>query len=131
MAEGRRDAIVYRSYTQAELDAQYNQASLVAHPEDYKAKKIAESRRVREKLGGMRDIAYGPSRHELLDVFTCGRKGAPTLVFIHGGAWKAGHKDEVSFVAERFVEAGAHVVIVNFALVPEVRLEEQVRQAAA
>jgi arylformamidase len=123
--------IVYRGYTQAQLDAQYNQQSLVAHPGGYKQRKIEESARVRAKLGGLRDIAYGPSRHETLDVFTAAEPGGPILVFIHGGAWKAGHKDEVSFVAEHFVDAGAHCVTVNFALVPEVRLAEQVRQAAA
>jgi arylformamidase len=125
------DRIVYRGMTQAELDDQYNQHSLVPNSGVYKQKKIAESARVREKLGGLRDVAYGPSRHELLDVFTSGKAGAPTLIFIHGGAWKAGHKDEVSFVAEHFVAAGANCVAVNFALVPEVRLAEQVRQAAA
>ena len=125
------DRIVYRGYTQAELDKQYNQHSLVSNSEIYKQRKIAESARVRAKLGGLRDVAYGPSKHELLDVFTCGRPGAPTLIFIHGGAWKAGHKDEVSFFAEHFVAAGANCIAVNFALVPEVRLAEQVRQAAA
>ena len=125
------DRIVYRGMTQSELDDQYNQHSLVKNSDVFKQRKIAESARVREKLGGLRDIAYGPSRHELLDVFTCGKPGAPTLVFIHGGAWKAGHKDEVSFFAEHFVAAGANCIAVNFALVPEVRLQEQVRQAAA
>ena len=125
------ERIVYGGMSQAELDAQYNQHSLVPNSAAYKQRKIAESARVRDKLGGLRDIAYGPSKHELLDVFTCDRPGAPTLVFIHGGAWKAGHKDEVSFFAEHFVAAGAHCIAVNFALVPEVRLAEQVRQAAA
>ena len=125
------DRIVYRGMTQSQLDDQYNQHSLVKNADVYKQRKIAESKRVRDKLGGLRDVAYGPSRHELLDVFTSGRAGAPTLVFIHGGAWKAGHKDEVSFFAEHFVAAGANCVAVNFALVPEVRLQEQVRQAAA
>lgn len=122
---------VYRDYTQEELDAQYNQASIVADNSAYKQHKIAQSQRVRERFDSLLNVAYGPSRHELLDVFKCGRAGAPSIVFLHGGAWKGGHKDEVSFIAEPYVDAGANVVTVNFALVPEVRLEEQVRQAAA
>ncbi|MGE5538692.1 MAG: alpha/beta hydrolase [Gemmatimonas sp.] len=122
---------VYRDYTQEQLDAQYNQLSIVGDNSGYKKRKIEESARVRAKLETVLDVAYGPSRHELLDVFKCNRSGAPTLVFLHGGAWKGGNKDEVSFIAEPYVEAGANVVTVNFALVPEVRLEEQVRQAAA
>jgi arylformamidase len=124
-------AKVYRDYTQEQLDAQYNQLSIVGDNSGYKQRKIAESARVREKLDSILSVAYGPSRHETLDVFKCNRPGAPTLVFLHGGAWKGGNKDEVSFIAEPYVEGGANVVTVNFALVPEVRLDEQVRQAAA
>jgi arylformamidase len=122
---------VYRDYTQEQLDAQYNQASIVADNSAYRQRKVAESARVRAKYDTLLNIAYGPSRHELLDVFKSSRTGGPTLVFLHGGAWKGGHKDDVSFIAEPYVDAGANVVTVNFALVPEVRLEEQVRQAAA
>lgn len=122
---------VYRDYTQEQLDAQYNQASIVADNSGYKQHKIAQSQRVRERFESLLNVAYGPSRHEMLDVFKCNRAGSPTVVFLHGGAWKGGHKDEVSFIAEPYVDAGANVVTVNFALVPEVRLEEQVRQAAA
>jgi arylformamidase len=122
---------VYRGYTQEQLDAQYNQASIVGDNSGYKQHKIAESARVRAKFDSLLNVAYGPSRHELLDVFKCSRAGSPTVVFLHGGAWKGGHKDEVSFIAEPYVDAGANVVAVNFALVPEVRLEEQVRQARA
>jgi arylformamidase len=124
-------AKIYRGYTQEQLDAQYNQASIVGDNSAYKQRKIAESARVRAKFDSLLNVAYGPSRHEQLDVFKCGRAGAPALVFLHGGAWKGGHKDEVSFIAEPYVDAGANVIIVNFALVPEVRLEEQVRQARA
>lgn len=125
------DVKVYRDYNQEQLDAQYNQLSIVGDNSGYKQRKIAESARVRAKLKGTLDLAYGPSRHELLDMFVSGRAGAPTLVFLHGGAWKGGNKDEVSFMAEPYVEAGANVAVVNFALVPDVRLDEQVRQAAA
>lgn len=125
------DVKVYRGYNQEQLDAQYNQLSIVGDNSGYKQRKIAESARVRASLKGTLDLAYGPSPHELLDMFVSGRTGAPTLVFLHGGAWKGGNKDEVSFMAEPYVEAGANVAIVNFALVPDVRLDEQVRQAAA
>ncbi|HTI87002.1 MAG TPA: alpha/beta hydrolase [Alphaproteobacteria bacterium] len=124
-------AKVYRDYTQEQLDAQYNQLSIVGDNSGYKQRKIAESARVRAKLDSILNVAYGPSPHETLDVFKCNRPGAPTLVFLHGGAWKGGHKDEVSFIAEPYVDGGANVVTVNFALVPDVRLDEQVRQAAA
>src|SRR3954466_15267738 len=100
-------AKVYGDYTQEQLDAQYNQLSIVGDNSGYKQRKIEESARVRAKLDSILNVAYGPSRHELLDVFKCNQPSAPTLVFLHGGAWKGGHKDEVSFIAEPYVDAGA------------------------
>lgn len=131
MGSDVKEAIVYRGYTQAELDAQYDQRTLIPQADGYRKHKDDESVRVRAKLGGLRDIAYGLSEDERLDLFMCGRPNAPTLVFVHGGAWKRGHKDDVSFVAERFVEAGANCAVLNFGIVPKVRLQEQVRQVAA
>ncbi len=76
-------------------------------------------------------MSYGPTLSETLDIFPAATKGAPTNIFIHGGAWKSGHKDEVSFPAPVFHNAGANFVAVNFDLVPDVMLEEQIRQCRA
>jgi arylformamidase len=129
--ETETQAKVYRTYTQAELDAQYDQSSLVGDNAEYKKFKRSESERVRRELKARLDVAYGPSPAERLDIFEAEVSGAPTILFFHGGAWKGGHKDDVSYLAEGFVKAGANCVVVNFGLVPEVRLAEQVRQSAA
>ncbi len=121
----------WRSYSQKELDANYDQHSLVPDSSAYKARKIEESAKARAALDCILDVAYGPTRKEMLDVFPAPRKGAPIQIFLHGGAWKAGHKDEVSYPAPVFHAAGANYVAVNFAAVPDVMLEEQVRQARA
>jgi len=125
----------WRRYTQAELDAQYDQGTLVSEEEHqrHRAHKIAESARVRAlfKDDALLDIAYGPSAAERLDIFKTRARGAPTQIFFHGGAWKGGKKEDVSFPAEAFAARGANFVAVNFALVPQVALDEQVRQARA
>lgn len=121
----------WRSYSQEELDAQYNQNSLVADNSGFKQRKIDDSAAARAGLTCLRDVAYGPSLAEVLDIFPAPVDGAPIQIFIHGGAWKSGHKDEVSFPAPIFVEAGAAYVALNFGEVPDVMLEEQVRQCRA
>ncbi|MDX1484305.1 MAG: alpha/beta hydrolase [Alphaproteobacteria bacterium] len=121
----------WRDYTQEELDAQYNQASLVPDNSGFKQQKIELSAAARTELDCMLDVAYGPTKAEVLDIFLAPSKGAPINIFIHGGAWKAGHKDEVSYPAPVFHNAGANYVAVNFDLVPDVMLEEQVRQCRA
>ncbi|HEX7881842.1 MAG TPA: alpha/beta hydrolase [Afipia sp.] len=126
---------VWGNYTQAELDAQYNQMSLhtEAEHEHHRAEKVQESARVRAKLAGQSliDVAYGPSEAERLDIFKADKPNAPVQIFFHGGAWKGGKKSDVSFPAESFVAKGATFIAVNYERVPKVSLDEQVRQARA
>ena len=122
---------VYRDYDQAELDAQYDQSTLVADASAYHDRKVAESERVRAAIDGTLGVPYGPSPDEWLDIFPARRKDAPVMLFIHGGAWKKGTAREVSFPAESFVERGAAYVAVNYALLPAATLAEQVRQNRA
>jgi arylformamidase len=121
----------WRDYSQDELDAQYNQNSLVPDTSSFKQHKIEESAAARAALDCTLDVPYGPTKAEVLDIFPAPRAGAPINIFIHGGAWKNGHKDEVSFPAPVFHNAGANFIAVNFNLVPDVMLEELVRQCRA
>lgn len=127
----KEDPLVYGQYTQLQLDQQYDQRTLVHDPQVYKARKVSESARVRSKLSAIYDVQYGAGPDETLDLFRAVSPHRPILVFIHGGAWKAGNKDESSYVAEWFVAREINVAILNFSLVPDVRLEEQVRQVAS
>lgn len=121
----------WREMSQQELDDNYNQNSLVPDNSPFKERKIRESEKARADLECILDVAYGPSLKEKLDIFPADRKGAPIQIFIHGGAWKSGNKDEVSYPAPVFHDAGANYVAVNFAAVPDVMIEEQVRQCRA
>lgn len=122
---------VWLDYDQAALDRQYDQRSLVPDSERYTARYDEESVRVRARLVHRRDVAYGPSADEVLDIFPAADRGAPVVVFVHGGAWTRQHKDNYGFVAAALVPAGVAVVVTNFALVPSVPLDELVRQNQA
>jgi arylformamidase len=81
----------------------------------------ARAARARERLGGALDIPYGPHPRERLDLF---RAPSPrgTLVFIHGGYWRAFGKEAQSWLAEPFVSAGITVAIPSYPLAPAARL---------
>jgi arylformamidase len=68
-------------------------------------------------------LSYGPHPRETLDVFTSPRANAPVLVFIHGGWWRSLDKRDHSFLAPAFAQAGALVVVPNYALCPAVTIE--------
>ena len=54
--------------------------------------------------------------------------GSPILLFIHGGYWKAFDKNMFQFIAERFVDKGACVVLNNYDLCPAVTMNEIISQ---
>tara|TARA_R110000868_G_scaffold102886_3_gene283480 strand:+ start:3054 stop:3935 length:882 start_codon:yes stop_codon:yes gene_type:complete len=122
---------VWLDYTQRELDDQYNQRILVPDANDYMARHGELSAKVREICKCMLDVAYGPSEDERLDIFPAANPGAPVVVYYHGGAWTRWHKDNNSYQAPAFVNAGVTFVPVNFGLVPQVDLDELMRQCRA
>ena len=105
------------------LDVQYNNlARLPDHPRIFQHWRDA-SARARANSPNRLDLRYGPGSNETLDVFTSDRADAPVLVFIHGGWWRALDKRDLSFVAPAFTQAGAMVVVPNYALCPAVSIE--------
>lgn len=122
---------VFRHYTQAELDRNYDQRGWVSNALEVIARYPVSSAATRRRLK-FETASYGPSADEVLDIFPAGKPGAPTLIFVHGGAWQNFTKDDYSFVAEGFAGNGINTVIVNFAKIAAVGLPgmvEQVRRA--
>jgi len=104
------------------FDLMYNNRARVPDHPAYFARWAAASAVVRSTQPCAIDIPYGASPAETLDVFKpagkAGAAGAPVLVFIHGGYWRALDKSEHSFLAPAFTQAGACVVMPNYALCP-------------
>lgn len=80
------------------------------------------------------DLAYGPSLAERMDIFHADaphNSHAPVHVFFHGGYWRSLSHREFSFIVDDLVKAGITVAVVNYALCPQVRFSELVRQSQA
>ncbi len=123
---------VFRDYDRAALDAEYNNRAKVKDAADWLARYASESQKTRAELSCRLDLAYGPGPGETLDVFPApGPGAAPIHVFIHGGYWHRLDKADFSFVARGLVPAGAAVVVIDYALIPSVDMDELVRQCRA
>jgi arylformamidase len=122
---------IYRNFDQAALDREYSPSSRVGNIMSYIRRYAELSAAAQSQLYVRRGLAYGPSRGETLDFFPATRVGAPLHVFIHGGYWQDLGKDESSFAAPAFVAAGAAFVALDYALAPDVSMDEIVRQNRA
>jgi arylformamidase len=106
------------------LDAQFdNRGRVLDHPAIFEGWSAA-SQLAREQSPCVLDVPYGEGPDERLDVFPAARPGAPVLVFIHGGYWRAFGKSDFSFIAPSFAADGAAVVVPGYSLCPAVTIEQ-------
>jgi arylformamidase len=105
------------------LNAQYNNRALVPDYARHLAHWAEASALSRAQSDCRLDLPYGDGATDKLDLFRAPRPGAPVLVFVHGGYWRALDKCDFSFVAPVFTQAGAMVVVPNYALCPAVSVE--------
>jgi arylformamidase len=106
--------IVWLNMDQQELDDAYDQAVYAPNREQVAKRRLANSTAARERLGAPLRLAYGPTPIEGLDVYRTTKPNAPVAIFVHGGAWRNGEASEFAFLAEPFVHAGAHFVVLDF-----------------
>uniref|UniRef100_A0A9E7ZR19 Alpha/beta hydrolase n=1 Tax=Bosea sp. NBC_00436 TaxID=2969620 RepID=A0A9E7ZR19_9HYPH len=81
---------------------------------------------------GAADLAYGPGRFEMLDLYRpAGVERAPIFVFIHGGYWQASDKVQHAQFAQGLLDAGYAVAMPNYGLAPDAPLEASLAQSVA
>lgn len=115
--------------TDAVLEAQYNNRALVPDHPAVMARWKAGSEAARA-AHPPQILQYGPGARERIDWFDAG-KGAPVVVFIHGGYWQALDARWFSFVAPPLLAHGVSVAIPTYDLAPTVRLGRIVDQMRA
>jgi len=77
------------------------------------------------------DISFGKKPWQKLDIYPAETK-SPVLVFIHGGSWRHGRKDQYRFAADAFSRLGYTVVVPDYIKHPskEARFPAHVIDAA-
>lgn len=125
------DPIVYAGYTRDQLDGEYDNVRKVPGFDfkSYLAGLDEGNRSARRAYGDAlaADLRYGGSPEETLDLFMV-NPGGPLHVFYHGGYWRMLHKDDFTYIAHGILPHGHNLAIVNYALIPAVRMGELVDQ---
>ena len=118
-----------QTHTPGWYDQQYNNRTRVPLAPEHLKSWVERSQAARAAAlaqgSAQLDVRYGDGPAEVLDIFGVRPRGAraPVLVHIHGGYWRALSKSDQSFVAPPFVQAGAIVVVPEYALAPSVSVE--------
>jgi len=126
--------VLYRNFaTQEELDAQYDLEQTVGDVAAYADFYARESEKLRAEMEHRLNVPFGPTLAEHVDIYPAPEASgaAPILFYIHGGYWKARTSKEFGYVACGPGRRGVATVVVNYALCPEVTIDEIVRQTRA
>jgi arylformamidase len=114
-----------RYATQADLDAQMTLDS-VADLDAIIARRTAAAASAAAAFSFRRDIPYGDHPDEKLTILPAADPGAPALIFIHGGFWSMMAASQFDFLAPGFHPFGATLVILDYPLMPAVRMADVV-----
>lgn len=107
-------SLVYSGYTQAELDAQYDNPKACPSHNDIMGEVRALSKRARADVA-VPDLRWGEDGRECLDIYgDVHATSRPVVVFVHGGAWVSLDKEASAFAAPAFTKAGALFVALGF-----------------
>ncbi len=77
-------------------------------------------------------FAYGPHERHRFDLYTPGEPvvNTPLVVFLHGGAWNRGRREDYRFVGEALAARGVIAMVADYRLHPEVRYPAFVADSA-
>jgi arylformamidase len=107
----------WRHYSQAELDSQYNQASLVTNIAEIIQSQNAASTAFRQQFiaaGGLFQTLEMPDPRLQIDLFAASEKPYSLVFFVPGGAWlKEDSWQSIPAMAEPLLAAGAGLAVLR------------------
>ena len=112
-------------------DLLYNPRLTVSGVPDIVMRWQKESARARGALPGYLDVPYGSSGADRMDIFRASPAAGAcrgTVMFIHGGYWRAFGKQDFSFIATELTRAGVMVAVPDYSLCPQVTVRDIVMQ---
>nr|XP_012611759.1 kynurenine formamidase isoform X3 [Microcebus murinus] len=126
----------WKSMSAEELENQYSPSRWVVRLGAEEALRtytqigIEATRRARATRRSLLHIPYGDSTGETLDIYLPHKapEAFPVFMFVHGGYWQCGSKDESAFMVEPLTAQGVAVVTVAYDIAPRGSLDQMVDQ---
>lgn len=95
-------------------------------------RRMLESFLLRDHFALVRNLPYGSDVRQRLDLYRPReqRGPAPVIVFLYGGRWQYGSKDEYRLLGDAVTRRGLMAVVPDYRLYPKVRFPAWVEDAA-
>lgn len=110
---------------QSALDAEFTLDS-VADLDAILARRALAAQSAYAQFAVQRSIPYGPDAEQTFHLFLppTPTGPVPVLIFIHGGFWVSMHAEQFSFLARGFVPFGIALAVIDYPLIPAVRMAD-------
>ncbi|EDL34639.1 arylformamidase, isoform CRA_b, partial [Mus musculus] len=126
----------WRNLSSEELEKQYSPSRWVIRtkPEEVVGNFVQIGSQATQKARATRrnqlDVPYGDGEGEKLDIYFPDEdsKAFPLFLFLHGGYWQSGSKDDSAFMVNPLTAQGIVVVIVAYDIAPKGTLDQMVDQ---
>ena len=109
----------------------YANAPFIPDADAFPSRWAAEAERFRAEAKGRLDVRYGPSPRQQFDLFEPRKAPAGTLIFVHGGYWRAFDNKSWSHLAAGPLANGWSVAMPAYDLCPDVSIATITQQIAA
>jgi arylformamidase len=109
--------------SQRGLDAEFT-LDMVRDLDALLARRAAAAATAYAQFPVVRALRYGPGAGETFHLFSSRFAGgpAPVEIFIHGGFWVSMEAEQFSFLARGFVPFGVALVVIDYPLIPTLRM---------
>ena len=125
------DMMDWGTMSRAARDAAYNNTAAVPNSPELNAARTAASAAFRANTPGALDVPYGPAPRHKWDIFPAADPAAPCFVFIHGGYWQRGAREENSVLGAGLYAHGWSVALPGYTLTPEASMTQIVAEITA
>ncbi|XP_035890107.1 kynurenine formamidase isoform X1 [Phyllostomus discolor] len=134
--QGPQSEAPWKKMSEEQLEKQYSPSRWVVRRgaegalKTYSEMGKEATKRARDTRRTLLNVPYGDGEGEKLDIYfpEAGSEALPLLVFLHGGYWQSGSKDESAFMVGPLTAQGVAVVIVAYDIAPKGSLDRMVDQ---
>ena len=111
-----------------DYEAEYNNRRRVPEHAKINARWQSASAAYRRSARARLDQSYGSGERHRYDLFFAGDANAPQVVYIHGGYWQRGDREDYAFLAQALNARGLDVALPSYSLCPAVSVMDIVAE---